>query len=96
MNELTPNLTETAQQGEEINLLEYWHTLIRHRRSILGPALVIGLLTTLVVFQMTPIYRATALIMIEAEKPRALTAARITRPSASGAFYNRGRAHSCC
>jgi capsular exopolysaccharide synthesis family protein len=61
------------EAAEELNLLDYWLLIRAHYKQILGLALVVTLLATLVVFQMTPIYRSTALLLIENSKSKALT-----------------------
>ncbi len=62
-----------AEHEEEIDLLDYWRTLVKYKWSIFGLAFVTGLLATLVVYNMTPIYRSTATIMIQTEKPKILS-----------------------
>lgn len=47
------------------DLLELWSLLKRHRSQIVWITGTITLLVALVVFQMTPIYRGTALLLIE-------------------------------
>jgi capsular exopolysaccharide synthesis family protein len=47
------------------DLLELWGVLRRHRNRIFLLTAMVGLLTALVVFQMTPVYRGTALMLIE-------------------------------
>ena len=62
-----------AEHEEEIDLLDYWRTLVKYKWSIFGLAFSTGLLATLVVYNMTPIYRSTATIMIQTEKPKILS-----------------------
>lgn len=64
---------DPLDQEDEIDLLEYWRTLVKHKWSIMGLALAIGLLATLVAYNMTPIYRSTATIMIQTERPKILS-----------------------
>src|SRR3979490_1880610 len=45
----------------------YWRVIMRRKGSIIGLALAVGLLTTLVVFAMTPIYRASTTLLIESQ-----------------------------
>lgn len=59
----------------ELNLLDYWLLLKKHYPQIFKLAFVITLLATLVVFQMTPVYRSTALVLIENAKSKALSLA---------------------
>lgn len=62
-----------AEAAEELNLLDYWLLLRKHSKQILGLTFVITLLAALIVFQMTPVYRSTALLLIENTKSKALT-----------------------
>jgi succinoglycan biosynthesis transport protein ExoP len=55
------------ETGDEINLRYYWNIINRRKWSIIGLALAVGLLTTLVVFAMTPIYRASTTLLIESQ-----------------------------
>lgn len=59
--------------AEELNLLDHWFLIKRHCREILSLAFLVTLLATLVVFQMTPVYRSTALLLIENSKSKVLT-----------------------
>lgn len=53
---------------DEIDLRQYWLVLKRRKWSIIGLASLLTLLAVLVVFSMTPIYRASATLLIEAEQ----------------------------
>ncbi|NOZ11099.1 MAG: polysaccharide biosynthesis tyrosine autokinase [Gammaproteobacteria bacterium] len=53
---------------EEIDLREYWRTIKKHRRSIVGIALLAGVFSTLISFAMDPIYSSAATVMIEANE----------------------------
>lgn len=61
------------ETGDDIDLRYYWNIVNRRKWSILGLALVVGLLTTLVVFAMTPIYRASATLLIESQAPNVVS-----------------------
>src|SRR5207249_8705311 len=54
-------------------LRHYWSIVNRRKWSIIGLALAVGLLTTLVVFAMTPIYRASATLLIESQAPNVVS-----------------------
>jgi succinoglycan biosynthesis transport protein ExoP len=59
-----------GREGSEIDLLQYWYLLLKHRYIVLGAVaamLALGLLVTLLT---TPIYRASALLQIEREAAR--------------------------
>lgn len=53
---------------EVIDLRQYWRTLMRFRWGIVGFSFIVTLLTVLVLMAMKPVYRATATLLIEAEK----------------------------
>src|ERR1700682_2772103 len=55
------------ETGDAVDLRYYWNIINRRKWSIIGLALAVGLLTTLVVFAMTPIYRASAMLLIESQ-----------------------------
>ncbi len=52
----------------ELDLLDYWLLIKKSRVQIITLAFIITLLATLVVFQMTPVYRSTAQLLIENAK----------------------------
>jgi len=62
------------QQGsfveEEIDLSQYWKVISRRKWSILSLALLVSLLATLIVFSITPVYKATATMLIEPEQQK--------------------------
>src|SRR6266853_5215529 len=61
------------ETGDEIDLRHHWRIINRRKWSIIGLALAVGLLTTLVVFAMTPIYRASATLLIESQAPNVVS-----------------------
>ena len=64
-----PERVVTSQtDDDEIDLRFYWHIFTKYKWKIFGLTLLIGLLTTLVVFSLQPIYRSTALLLIESDK----------------------------
>jgi succinoglycan biosynthesis transport protein ExoP len=67
MNRGKLTMTEDGEweAGDDIDLRHYWNIINQRKWSIIGLALAVGLLTTLVVFAMTPIYRASATLLIE-------------------------------
>src|SRR5437763_544543 len=64
---------EDWETGDEIDLRHYWSIINRRKWSIIGLALAVGLLTTLVVFAVTPIYRASATLLIESQAPNVVS-----------------------
>lgn len=55
-------------EAEEIDLREYFGIINRNKWSIAGLTMVICLLTIVVVFSMSPVYKATATLLIESEQ----------------------------
>lgn len=55
------------ETGSEINLLAYWHVLVKHRLVIGGIVLAMLVLGVIVTLMTTPIYRASATIQIDRE-----------------------------
>jgi succinoglycan biosynthesis transport protein ExoP len=64
---LTKAVDDDRETGDEIDVRYYWNIINRRKWSIIGLALAVGLLTTLVVFGMTPIYRASTTLLIESQ-----------------------------
>jgi succinoglycan biosynthesis transport protein ExoP len=55
------------EAADKIDLRHYWNIINPRKWSIIGLAVAVGLLTTLIVFAMTPIYRASATLLIESQ-----------------------------
>src|SRR5450755_493592 len=64
---LTKAADDDWETGDAIDWRHYWNIINRRKWSIIGLAVAVGLLTTLVVFAMTPIYRASATLLIESQ-----------------------------
>src|SRR6267378_3472030 len=64
---------EDWETGDEIDWRHYWRIINRRKWSIIGLSLAVGLLTTLVVFAMTPIYRGSATLLIESQAPNVVS-----------------------
>ena len=80
-NQLTPN-------DDEINLVDYWKVLVKRRRLVLIVLLAIVIPVALYTFLATPIYRATAQILIEKAKPNILSTQELMIIDPSGTdFY---------
>ena len=62
-----PEVEHWETGGDDIDLRHSWNIINSRKWSIIGLALAAGLLTTLVVFAMTPIYRASATLLIESQ-----------------------------
>ncbi|GAA4648609.1 exopolysaccharide regulatory tyrosine autokinase VpsO [Kistimonas scapharcae] len=61
------------QGNDVISLREIVHILMTYRWAIAGFTLAVTLLATLVVFTMTPIYQATAVLQIEQEQAKVVS-----------------------
>jgi len=55
------------ETDDRIDLRYYWDVINRRKWSIVGLALAVGLVTMLVVSGMTPIYRASATLLLESQ-----------------------------
>lgn len=66
-NNNTPSLVD------EIDLLQLWRTIWVRKWSIATLTVVVAMLATLVVLTMTPIYRATATLLIEQKSVKAVS-----------------------
>src|SRR5450631_4902681 len=64
---LTTPVDDDWETGDKIDVRYYWNIINRRKWSIIGLALAVGLLTTLVVFGITPIYRASAMVLLESQ-----------------------------
>ena len=66
---ILPSIQYSQQTSEdEINFAEYLRVLSFYKWAILGFAFIVSLLATLVVFSLTPIYKATTTVLIESEE----------------------------
>ena len=69
MNRGTSRMPEDDdwETGDANDLRHYWSVISPRKWSIIGLAVAVGLVATLVVFDMTPIYRASATLLIESQ-----------------------------
>ncbi len=61
-------MQEHMDADEQVDLRFYWNVINRRKWAILGLAVAVGLLSALIAFAMTPIYRASATILIESQQ----------------------------
>lgn len=66
-------LHDPADQDNKLELLEYWRSILKRKKSIVAFGIAVALLAAVIVFVMTPIYRSTATILIEANKSKLLS-----------------------
>ena len=78
---------QVVVEDDEINLSEYLHVLSKYKWSILGFCLVVALLTTLYVFSLTPIFRATATILIEAQEEKVISIEQVYGLSTNNEYF---------
>src|SRR6202163_2968215 len=70
---LTIPVDDDWETGDDFDWRNRWNIINRRKWSIIGLAVAVGLLTTLVVFAMTPIYRAAATLLIESQAPNVVS-----------------------
>lgn len=58
---------------ESLDLVRYWRAIARNKWRILALAVLVGLIATLYAYSLTPIYRATATVLVEGSRPRGAT-----------------------
>ena len=61
-------MQEHWDADEPLDLRHYWNVINRKKWAILGLAVAVGLLAALIAFAMTPIYRASATILIGSQQ----------------------------
>lgn len=66
-------LHEPEQDGAKLDLVEYWRSITKRKWPILGFALVVALLAGVIVFAITPVYRATTTVLIESSKNKVVS-----------------------
>jgi capsular exopolysaccharide synthesis family protein len=71
-------------EEQKLELLEYWRSITKRKWPILGLALVAALVAGAVAFALTPIYRSTATVLIEAGKAKILSIEDIYTASTQG------------
>lgn len=80
-------MTNNLMNEEVIDLRQYWQTILRHKWGIISFAVVVTILTTLVVFSISPIYRATATLLIESQQAKVVSIEEIYGLNSSNTEY---------
>lgn len=62
-----------VSQEQKLELLEYWRSITKRKWAILGLAAMVALLAAVVAFALSPVYRSTATVLIEAGKVKVLS-----------------------
>lgn len=63
----TPIPVQSTENEDTIDLLEYWRVLVRRRWTVFSILSIAMVVTVLITFLMTPIYRSTVVLQIERE-----------------------------
>ena len=66
---LPPLEADTQMAGDDISLATYWNVLRKRRWTVATATLVLTTLALIASYRMTPIYRATARVEVEADTP---------------------------
>ncbi|MDD0809483.1 polysaccharide biosynthesis tyrosine autokinase [Curvibacter sp. RS43] len=67
------SLHDPEDQANQLDLLEYWRSITKRKWAILGFGFLVALLAGVVVFALTPVYRATTTVLIEANKNKVVS-----------------------
>ena len=91
MNQPAPShqtLLPEEPQEDRVELLEYWRGITRRKWSVIGLTLAITLLAAVIVHSITPVYRATATILLETGKSKVVSVEEVyTGMSANREFF---------
>ena len=77
MEAMNKQVSELLQQEEVIDLREYWRVFYSNKWGIFGFASIVTLLTVLVVFNITPVYRGTSTLLIESQQANVVSVQEI-------------------
>lgn len=72
---------------DEIDLLKLWNTIWRRKWSIIALTLVVAMVTVLIVLSVTPIYRASATLLIDQKKANVISIDQVYGLDGSGTEY---------
>jgi succinoglycan biosynthesis transport protein ExoP len=75
-----PTITEFEHEDETIDLLEYWHVLVKYRWIIITAILATVALTAIATWHAIPTYQATVRIQIDPNQPNILPFKRTEVP----------------
>src|SRR5450830_437176 len=64
---------ELHELEEKLDFVEYWKSISKRRWAILTFALTLSMLTAVIVFLMTPVYRSTVTMLIDATKSKVVS-----------------------
>src|SRR5579862_9127234 len=60
-------------ETESLDLVRYWRAVARNKWRILALVVLVGSLATLYAFSLTPVYRATATVLVEGSRQKAVS-----------------------
>lgn len=67
------SLHDPEERADKLDLVEYWRSVTKRKWAIFAFGLVVALLAGVVVFALTPVYRSTATVLIEANKNKVVS-----------------------
>src|SRR5439155_1235894 len=70
--------------GDAPNLRDYWQVVAKHKWKIIACFAAAVIVTAVIVFSMTPIYTATATLLIERKEPQVVNIKQVLSESAEG------------
>jgi succinoglycan biosynthesis transport protein ExoP len=71
-------------EEETLDLVRYARAMSRNKWSILGLVIAVGVLATLVAHSLTPVYQASAVLLIESNKPKLVSIEEVYGQMSSG------------
>lgn len=91
---MTTNIAQERQsisnrllETDTIDLLEIWNVIWRRKWSIISLTVILMMISALVVLSMTPIYRATATLLIEKKSAQVVSIEQVYGLDGSGSEY---------
>lgn len=76
-----------ADDDDQIDLLKLWQTVWLRKWSIIALTLVVAMVTVIIVLSLTPIYRATATMLIGLKQPNVVSIEKVYGLEGSGNEY---------
>src|SRR5207248_5444900 len=70
---LQPDSVVLKRPEETLDLIEYWRAIAKRRWSILGLTILVAILALLIVNNMRPTFRSTAVLLIEQTKSKVVS-----------------------
>ena len=85
---LQPDSVTLKRPEETLDLIEYWRAIAKRRWSILGLTILVAILALLIVNNMRPEFRATAVLLIEQTKSKVVSIEEVySQGSAQREYY---------